>query len=108
MGDAWVVTRCGGAGCYAFELLWYAGWRCIDEKHNTIIDGVLLLRLGDVWVVTKCGGAGCYAFELLWCARWRCLDEKHNTVIDELMLLTIYHSDLCVGVCVGVFVVMLF
>ena len=55
-----------------------------------------------MWVVTRCGGAVCYAFELLWCARWRCLDEKHCTVIDELMLLTIYHSDLCVCVCVGV------
>ena len=60
-----------------------------------------------MWVVTRCGGADCYAFELLWCARLRCLDKKHCTVIDELMLLTIYHSDLCVCVCGGVFVVML-
>ena len=64
------------------------------QKSTNLSEGVM-------WVVTRWGGADGSGVEQLWCARWRCLDEKHCTVIDELMLLTIYHSDLCVCVCVG-------
>ena len=41
----WVVTRCGGADCYGFELLWCARWRCLDEKHCTVIDELMLLTI---------------------------------------------------------------
>ena len=41
----WVVTRCGGPGGYAFELLWCARWRCVDEMHYTVIDELMLLTI---------------------------------------------------------------
>ena len=41
----WVVARCGGAGCYAFELLCCARWRCVDEMHYTVIDELMLLTI---------------------------------------------------------------
>ena len=61
----WVVTRCGGAGCYAFDLLWCARWRCVDEMHYTVIDELMLLTIyhsdlcvwdvyGDAIVVPVC------------------------------------------------------
>ena len=45
MGDVWVVTRCGGAGWYEFELLCCARWRCVDEMHYTVIDELMLLTI---------------------------------------------------------------
>ena len=69
----WVVTRCGGAGCYTFELLWCARWRCLDEKHCTVIDELMLLTIyhsdlcvcvwgvcGDAIVVLICSGVPSY------------------------------------------------
>ena len=70
----WVVTRCGGADSYAFELLWYARWRCVDEMHYTVIDELMLLTIyhsdlcvcvwggvcGDAIVVLICSGVPSY------------------------------------------------
>ena len=56
----WLVTRCGGDGCYALELLWCARWRCLDEKHCTVIDELMLLTIyhSDLCVCVW-GGGGC-------------------------------------------------
>ena len=69
----WVVTRCGGADCYGFEQLWCARWRCLDEKHFTVIDELMLLTIyhsdlcvcvggvcGDAIVVLICSGVPSY------------------------------------------------